>query len=87
MTGKFPMHAWTEITLWIDPTGANAEAENAVVEGRLSGQKCLHFVRSFLRWRLGQLERVTAHWRGDGSKGIKRSRYNVKSQPMMRPYP
>jgi hypothetical protein len=78
MVGKFPLRAWTEITLFVDLTGAHAEAENSEIEARLSGQKCLHFVRAFLRWRLGRLEFVHAHWRGDGSLGIKRSRYITK---------
>ncbi|MER9662306.1 hypothetical protein [Mesorhizobium sp. M0159] len=78
MTGKFPLHAWTEITLCIDPSGYDVAAENKVVEAYLSGQKCLHFVRSFLRWRLNRFERVKAHWRGDASLGIKRSRYVVQ---------
>jgi hypothetical protein len=81
MVGKFPLHAWTEISLCIDTTGRSVCGENQEVEARLSGQKCLHFVRSFLRWRLGRLERVMAHWRGDSSLGIKRSRYNVRPSP------
>ncbi|RVD09569.1 MAG: hypothetical protein EOS73_29395 [Mesorhizobium sp.] len=77
MTGKFPLLAWTEITLWVTPNGSKAEAENREIEAHLSGRKCLHFVRAFLRWRLGKLEIVRSHWKGDGSLGIKRSRYKM----------
>jgi hypothetical protein len=31
----------------------------------------LHFVRSFLRWRMGHLERVRAYWRGNPTLGVK----------------
>jgi hypothetical protein len=78
MVGKFPLHAWTEITLWCDADDMREAASDEAIEARFSGRKCLHFVRSFLRWRQGQLERVKAHWRGDPALGMKRSRYLAK---------
>lgn len=73
--GRFPLHAWTEIKLHVtkpvDLSGAPS------VEAHLTGQRALHFVRAFLRVRLGRLELVGAHWRGDGSVGIKQSRYKL----------
>jgi hypothetical protein len=47
-------------------------------EGHLTGEKCLHFVRTFLRVRMGQLEYVDAHWRGNPALGMKRSRYRLE---------
>ncbi|WP_217577337.1 hypothetical protein [Mesorhizobium sp. GbtcB19] len=77
MTGKFPLFAWTEITLWATPDGSKANAENAEIEAHLSGRKCLHFVRAFLRWRMGRPEIVSSHWKGDPSLGMRRSRYKM----------
>jgi len=77
LTGKFPLRAWTELNLVV---GAPPEIFDGSPElGRLSGTKCLHFVRKFKRIRNGQVELVKAHWRGDGSLGIKRTRYILKS--------
>lgn len=45
---------------------------------RITGKKCLHYCRSFLRIRKGKLERVRAHWRGDPALGIKRGDYTVQ---------
>ncbi|TIV65184.1 MAG: hypothetical protein E5V86_12835 [Mesorhizobium sp.] len=73
--GKFPLKAWTEILLHITPP-KDASAD-AATEAHLTGSKALHFCRAHLRIRLGHLERVRAHWRGDPSLGIKRSRYKV----------
>lgn len=77
MVGKFPLHAWTEILLRVSPPqDASGEASN---EAHLTGQRALHFCRAHLRIRMGKLERVSAHWRGDAALGIKRSRYLVSS--------
>jgi len=76
--GKFPLHAWTEIQLKIsDPRDAS---EDGSVEAHYTGQRALHFCRSHLRIRMGRLELVKAHWRGDASLGVKRSRYKVSGQ-------
>lgn len=73
--GKFPLHAWTEITLNVTPPkDGSGEGEH---EAHLTGQKALHFCRSHLRIRLGKLEMVRAHWRGDAALGIKQSKYRV----------
>lgn len=73
--GSFPLHAWTEIKLEINaPKDATGDP---AMEGHLTGEKCLHFCRAHLRIRIGQLEIVRAHWRGDAALGIKQSRYGV----------
>lgn len=73
--GKFPLHAWTEILLQIaSPKDVSAEPS---IEAHLTGERALHFCRANIRVRLGQLEIVRAHWRGDASLGIKQSRYKV----------
>lgn len=74
--GKFPLHAWTEIKLEVAaPKWAGG---NASTEAHLTGEKALHFCRSHIRIRLGRLEIVRSHWRGDPALGIKRSRYVVE---------
>lgn len=73
--GKFPLHAWTEIKLRIgDPRDASGDGS---VEAHYTGQRALHFCRAHLRIRMGRLEFVKAHWRGDPSLGVKRSRYKL----------
>jgi hypothetical protein len=72
MVGKFPLHAWTEIKLEVATIHDAGERIS-----HLSGGKALHFCRAHLRIRLGQVEIVSSHWRGDPSLGIKRTRYSV----------
>lgn len=71
MVGKFPLLAWTEIILEVRPPDIDLQDH----EASLTGKKALHFCRKHLRIRLGKLELVSAHWRGDPALGIKRSRY------------
>jgi hypothetical protein len=71
--GKFPLRAWTEIVLKVRDPGIEG------VPRLISGPRALHFVRKHIRIRLGQLEYVSSHWRGDPSVGIKQSRYRVVS--------
>jgi hypothetical protein len=73
--GKFPLHAWTEIKLEVAaPRDMTSDGEH---EAHLTGKRALHFCRAHLRIKLGRLEIVRAHWRGDGSLGIKQSRYKL----------
>lgn len=72
--GHWPLHAWHEIKLSIAPPDA---APGEIEEGHLTGKRALHFCRAHLRIRLGRLELVSAHWRGDAQLGIKRARYAV----------
>lgn len=74
MVGKFPLHAWTEIKLEVTPP---IEAGDDVTEAHLTGRRAFHFCRAHLRIRLGRLELVSAHWRGDPALGIKQSRYKL----------
>ncbi len=73
MVGKFPLQAWTEILLEVTPP-KEAKGEHL---GILSGSRAFHFVRQHLRIKNGRLELVSAHWRGDPSLGIMRSRYRL----------
>jgi hypothetical protein len=75
--GKFPLHAWTEIKLHITPP--KDMSGDPSTEAHLTGQRALHFCRAHLRVRLGRLEIVRSHWRGDPALGIKQSRYAIKS--------
>lgn len=71
----FPVHPWSEIKLEIKlPKNSSEDGEPAT---RLTGGKALHFCRSHLRIRLGRLEIVSSHWRGDPALGVKLSRYKV----------
>ena len=71
--GKFPLHAYTEIKLRVSaPDDLSAEKST---EAHLTGKKARHWVRQHARFRLGKIEIVSDHWRGDASLGVKRSRY------------
>jgi hypothetical protein len=74
--GKFPLHAWTEIKLEVAKPPEIDDGEPH--EAHLTGRRALHFCRKHIRIRNGQLEYVSAHWRGDPALGIKRSRYTVR---------
>jgi hypothetical protein len=76
LVGKFPLHAWTEIVLKVAPPDDRTGEPST--EGHLTGERCLHFVRTFLRVRMGQLEYVESHWRGNPALGMKRSRYRLE---------
>ena len=71
--GKFPLRAWTEIKLKV----GLPKIESADQEIWLNGTRALHFVRAHLRIRLGRLEFVSSHWRGDPALGIKQTRYRL----------
>jgi hypothetical protein len=75
LSGSFPLRAWTEIKLNISPPVDMTDSSEA--EAHLTGKKALHFCRAHLRVRLGRIEVVRSHWRGDASIGIKQSRYKV----------
>ena len=73
--GTFPLHDWTEILLEVNKPLEIDDGEPH--EAHLTGKRALHFCRKHIRIRLGRLEYVSAHWRGDPAIGIKRSRYTV----------
>lgn len=75
LVGKFPLHAWTELKLRV--SDINSPPDGQVHEHHYTGEKCLHFCRSHLRVKLGRLEMVTSHWRGNPALGIKRTRYTL----------
>lgn len=69
----FPLRGWTEIKLQVNNPVTSGEFE----EGHLSGQKALHFCRAHLRIKMGRLEHVRAHWRGNPALGTKNARYKI----------
>lgn len=73
--GAFVLHPWTEIVLKITPPSSEADEPETLP---LTGSRALHFVRAHLRMRLGRVEIVSPHWRGDPALGIKQSRYRVE---------
>lgn len=70
--GSYPLHGWHEVTI-------NPDAVREVTGPTgLCGRKCLHFVRKHRRRLPGGNETlVAAHWRGDPSVGMMRTRYTV----------
>lgn len=73
--GKYPLHAWHVLKLRVSKPPEIDDGEPH--EAHLTGRRALHFCRSHLRVRLGQIEFVTSHWRGDAALGIKQTRYDV----------
>lgn len=71
--GHYQPQAWTEIQLHITPPAIDGGDH----EAHLTGNRALHFCRTHIRIRLGKLELVSAHWRGDPALGMKQSRYAV----------
>lgn len=73
---KHPLHAWHELKLRVNkPIEIDDDEPHAA---QIGGQRALHFCRAHLRIRLGRLEFVTSHWRGDPSLGTKLTRYRVE---------
>jgi len=73
--GSFPLRAWTELLLQVNKPSEIDDGEPH--ESQLTGQRAFHFVRRHIRIRLGRLELVSAHWRGDIALGVKQTRYVV----------
>jgi hypothetical protein len=71
---------WTEIVLEITPPALDGEPSAPGRPGgtKLTGGKALHLCKMHMRVRLGRIEWVRAHWRGDPARGIKQSYYTVK---------
>jgi hypothetical protein len=66
---------WTEIKLQVTkPRGLDDGEPHA---DQITGKRALHFVRKFIRVRLGKLEYVSAHWRGDPALGVCRADYTL----------
>jgi hypothetical protein len=78
-SGKFgdaPLLQWTKVRLSVlDVTERRASGD---ASGVLTGQRALHFCRSFIRIRLGKLELVKAHMRGHAELGERRPVYVVE---------
>jgi hypothetical protein len=73
--GEFKLHPWHEIKLeLLKPRDIDdGEPHSDVIRGK----RALHFCRKHIRVRLGKLEYVRAHWRGDASLGVKPATYRV----------
>jgi hypothetical protein len=65
---------WVEIKLDIRPPSDLPGGGE-----RMTGTKALHFCRAHMRFRLGKVEWVRSHWRGDASKGVVRHDYRVRA--------
>jgi hypothetical protein len=73
--GAFKIHPWHKIKLEICKPRDIDDGEPH--EDRITGRRALHFCRAFLRIRLGKLEHVRSHWRGDAALGVRRASYKV----------
>jgi hypothetical protein len=71
--GLGEINDWHKIRLSI-----TREVSSAAGEGEVTGERYLHFVRMFTRWRLGRLEYVKDHWRGNPEKGVSLTSYKVR---------
>jgi len=71
----FELLPWHEIFLDVRPPPDGSD--HAGSGERLTGPKAFHFCRSFIRIRLGKLEHVRAHWRGDPALGVSQASYRV----------
>lgn len=81
LVGKFPLHAWTEIRL--DVAVPKDMSRDRSVEAHYTGMVAYHWCRAHLRIRLGKLELVKAHERGNPALGFRQSRYRMEGP---RPY-
>lgn len=72
--GKPGLRPWTEIKLEISRPRTASEGGGTET---LRGSRALHYCRTHLRVRLGRLERVTGHFRGDAKNGVVRADYKV----------
>jgi hypothetical protein len=73
LLGIFPLQAWTEILL---PVGPATVVDSAGPTG-LTGMMPLHWTRAHKKRVHGIWTPISDYWSGDGSLGIKRSRYTV----------
>lgn len=64
-----------ELDLARPASGAHGEAQSYTGSRRRQRQ---HFRRAFLRFRLGQMELVRPHWRGDATLGTVNPAYRVR---------
>jgi hypothetical protein len=72
--GIFPLQAWTEITL--KPGVGDSEEQHDAVTGT-TGTVALHWTRAHRRRIHGVWTLISDYWSGDGSLGIRQSRYKV----------
>lgn len=70
-SGKMPLLSWQEVRITID-AGDVKKGEQRGGEGMR-----LHHVRSHLRMRLGKVELVSPHWRGNPALGVVLHRHKV----------
>jgi hypothetical protein len=73
--GRYTFHPHHEVRLNVDKR--IIETVTGTGDG---ASRALHFVRTHLRFRLGQYELVSPHWRGDPALGIKDTHYAVDRQ-------
>lgn len=74
--GMFPLNTWTTVHLKVtDPRCADEADPNR--RAIYTGERALHWVRAHLRIRLGRVEFVSAHKRGNENLGVRQTRYRV----------
>lgn len=73
--GKVPLLSWRDVTIkpdagWVSPNKTHEEGA--------TGERRRHRVRTFMRLRLGKVEIVGPHWRGNREKGYVQHRHVVR---------
>ena len=80
--GKPTLREWSDVYLNLDHATASGTPAGTAEPGPAGGRKRRHEVFPFLRIRLGRVEAVRAHERGDASLGrAPRRRFIVTSKP------
>jgi hypothetical protein len=73
-SGKPPLFSHDAMTIDLGKPTASGSSEPGDGHSRRH-----HFVRAFLRFRLGQMQIVRPHWRGDATLGIARPHFKVRT--------
>lgn len=72
--GKIPLLSWSDVTIRPDV----GWVPQAVHEEGATGEKRRHHVRTFMRLKMGKVEIVKPHWRGNRDKGYVLHRHVVR---------
>lgn len=74
--GKFPLLSWHDVTIRPDVGWAPRPTH----EEGTTGEKRRHHVRTFMRLKMGKVEIVKPHWRGNREKGYVIHRHVVRME-------
>jgi hypothetical protein len=72
--GKVPLMSWSDVTIRPDI----GWMPKSVHEEGVTGERRRHHVRTFMRLKMGKVEIVKPHWRGNREKGYVQHRHVVR---------